>query len=213
MQWLRAPVQQRSQKSLQRILDAAEQILEKKSFSEMSVSEVAGRARSSVGVFYARFGDKLTLLHLLDDRFTAEAEETIEKQLDVVAWKGCTLSDVSAEIIGLLCRIHRRKKGMLRSIILQVREHPDPHFQRNGKRLSRLIVRLAGFLAIWQGEMDLPRPEQGIRLALVMIMATIRETIVFPETTMWPSVHGLGEKGFQAALTESFLRLCGRGKL
>ncbi len=208
MRWLRVPMQQRSQKSLQRILDAAEEILEEKSFAEMSIGEIVVRASSSVGVFYSRFGDKLALLHLLDDRFTAEAEKTIERQLDIAAWKNHSLSDVSAEMIGLLVRIHCRKRGVLRSIVLHVRENPDSHFQKNGRRLSRLIGQTADFLANWKEDMDLPRPEQGIRLALVMVMATIRETVLFGETTMWPAVLGTGEDRLQADLTESFLRLC-----
>ncbi len=208
MRWLRVPMQQRSQKSLQRILDAAEEILEEKSYVEMSVGEIVARASSSVGVFYSRFRDKLALLHLLDDRFTAEAEETIERQLDIAAWRDRSLSDVSAEIIGLLVRIHCRKRGMLRSIALQVRENPDSHFQENGRRLSRLIGRAADFLTNWKEEMALPRPEQGIRLALVMVIATIRETVLFGETTMWPAVLGTGRDRLQADLTESFLRLC-----
>lgn len=209
MKWLRTPVQQRSRKSLERILDAAERILEKKNFAEMSVSEIVSEGRSSVGVFYSRFGDKLALLHLLDDRFTSEATETCDRQLDIAAWKDRSLPEATAEVIGLLCRIHREKKGMLRSIVLQVRQTPDPHFQQNGRRLTGLVGRLADFLARWKGEMDHPRPEHAVRLAMTMLMATIRESILFGETTMWPGLLGLSDEEFEAALTDSFLRQCG----
>lgn len=218
MEWLRAPQQGRSQRSLQRILDTTERILEKKRFAEVSVSEIARQAHSSVGVFYARFPDKLALLHLLDDRFTAEAEETVNRQLDFRKWQTHHLGEVSEEIIGLLCRIHREKKGMMRSIVLQARVSPDPNFQANGKRLSQLIGRIADFLCSWKGEISHPQPERAVRLALVMVIATIKETILFDETTMLKGQLGLGDHAFPAALHESFLRCIGasmpeRGRL
>ncbi len=209
IRWLRAPLQQRSEKTLQRILDATEEILESKSFPEITVSEIVRKARSSVGVFYARFPDKLALLHLLDDRFTAEAEETVRRELEERSWDGRTLEEVSRELIAFLCGIHRRKRGVLRSIILQVRANPDRHFQENGRRLTKVAERIADFLGRSRKESNHPRPEEAFRLALVMVMATIRETVLFSETTMWPELLGLNEEEFHAALTDSFLRLCG----
>ena len=73
--------------------------------------------------------------------------------------------------------------------------------------------RLAAFPANWKGELDHPRPDQAIVFALVMVIATIREAILFPETTMWPNLLGLTEEKFQTALTESFLRQCGVRKV
>src|SRR5688572_1885607 len=71
----RPPQQSRSQATLDRILDAAETVLEEKSFSEATLAEIMDRAGVTVGAFYRRFPDKDALLHLLDNRFFAELHE------------------------------------------------------------------------------------------------------------------------------------------
>ena len=53
----RPPKQRRSQQTLERILLTAEELLREKCFDDVSVAEIAARARSSSGSFYARFPD------------------------------------------------------------------------------------------------------------------------------------------------------------
>src|SRR2546430_7916872 len=65
----RPPQQTRSQETLDRILDAAERVLDEKSFTEATLAEIMERAGVTVGAFYRRFPDKDALLHLLDERF------------------------------------------------------------------------------------------------------------------------------------------------
>ena len=58
MQGVQAPRQARSQRTFDNLLDAAEDLLNEKSFLEISINEIVSRAGSSVGSFYARFDDK-----------------------------------------------------------------------------------------------------------------------------------------------------------
>src|SRR4026208_1757119 len=60
------PQQARSPQTAERITAAALELLEKKSFAEMSVTEIARRAGVSVGGFYARFPSKDALLRYFD---------------------------------------------------------------------------------------------------------------------------------------------------
>lgn len=207
LRWIRSPVQERSQKSLERILDATEEILEEKSFSEITVDEIVKKARSSVGVFYSRFPDKLALLHHLDERFSQEAEETLRQHLDYQTWKDCSFAEISSQIIEFLCRIHAEKKGMLRSIILQVRTRPDLRFQQTGKRLARLINRICDFLLNWRQEINHPHPAQALRFALVMVVSLIHEYTLFSETTMYQKLLHTSQEDFRERLGDSFRRL------
>ena len=70
----RQPQQTRSRQTLERILDATEELLRKKPFEEINVAEIVGLARSSVGSFYARFGSKEGLLPLLYQRYDREVQ-------------------------------------------------------------------------------------------------------------------------------------------
>src|SRR5688572_22216986 len=71
-QFFRPPQQNRSQETLDRILDAAEQVLAEKSFGEATLAEIMERAGVTVGAFYRRYPDKAALLRHLDERFFAE---------------------------------------------------------------------------------------------------------------------------------------------
>ncbi len=74
----RQPKQHRSQKTLNRILDAAERLLDGRDFSEVSVHEISAEAGTSVSSFYARFPDKSALLHGVFERFAAEMRARVE---------------------------------------------------------------------------------------------------------------------------------------
>jgi AcrR family transcriptional regulator len=62
------PQQNRSRRTLDRLLEASESLLKRKRFEEISVAELAREPRSSVGSFYARFPGKDALLDFLDGR-------------------------------------------------------------------------------------------------------------------------------------------------
>src|SRR5215212_10397689 len=84
----RPPQQTRSQETLDRILDAAEQVLGEKSFTEATLAEIMDRAGVTVGAFYRRFPDKDALLHLIDQRFFDELYRRADELLDVERWRG-----------------------------------------------------------------------------------------------------------------------------
>jgi AcrR family transcriptional regulator len=65
------PKQARSERTLQRLLAAAEALIKEKGHAAVSIPEIARRAGSSVGGFYARFRDKDELLRALRRHFRA----------------------------------------------------------------------------------------------------------------------------------------------
>lgn len=203
-QWLRPPLQRRSDASLQRILDAAEALMEERSFSDITVAEIAKKARSSVGVFYSRFPDKLALLHHLDERFACDVEEALERRFTREHWEGRSFADASDDVIAFLFRLHAMKRGMLKSVILQVRTHPNQRFQQTGKRLTRALDRLADFLMNWRTALRHPQPERTVRLALMMTISLIRDLVVFSETTMYQELLGVSLDRAPSFLAEAF---------
>ena len=86
IQWIHPPRQARSQQTLDRLLDAAEELLVTGGFDEITVPEIVERAKSSVGAFYARFKDKDGLLHALHQRTCDDAYAAMEKGLDPADW-------------------------------------------------------------------------------------------------------------------------------
>lgn len=73
----RVPMQDRSQRTHQTLLDALENMLQHQSFSSLSVAEIAAEAGVTTGAIYGRFKDKQGLLHASFDRFR---EAAIDRQ-------------------------------------------------------------------------------------------------------------------------------------
>ena len=64
--YMREPKQQRSQRTLQRILAAAIELFERQGVDSTSITDVAKLARSSVGSLYGRFEGKTDLVRAVD---------------------------------------------------------------------------------------------------------------------------------------------------
>ena len=78
VEWVKPTHQAHSQETLERLLDAAEELVSERGFDNTTVSEIVHRANSSVGAMYARFNDKDSLLVCLHERFCEQALATAD---------------------------------------------------------------------------------------------------------------------------------------
>lgn len=69
------PIQARSRKTQQNLVDALERLLSSKSIGELTVAEIAAQAGVTTGAIYRRFKDKQDLLRAAFDRFLEKTEE------------------------------------------------------------------------------------------------------------------------------------------
>jgi AcrR family transcriptional regulator len=90
---IKAPRQQRSRDSQERILRAAEALIKSKGFEALTTAEVVRRSRTSIGTLYARFGDKTALLHAVQERVQSREEALMRAHLAKVDWDGLSLDD------------------------------------------------------------------------------------------------------------------------
>jgi AcrR family transcriptional regulator len=90
----RAPVQLRSQQTVQRVLDAASSLLQQVSLEEITTTRIAAEAGLSIGALYRFFPDKQTIIDAIAVRhvenFKAEVEPKLLKLIvrDVAGLKG-----------------------------------------------------------------------------------------------------------------------------
>jgi len=181
----RPPQQTRSQETLDRILDAAERVLEEKSFTEATLAEIMERAGVTVGAFYRRFPDKDALLHLLDERFFQEMKQRADDLLDPEHWRGASVSEILTEFARTAVDVYAAKRGVARSVFLRARV--DPVIQATGRQVNaHNIERLRTLLLdpSRRNEVTHPNPERAIALGFMMFFGALRETTVFGE--VWP---------------------------
>jgi AcrR family transcriptional regulator len=96
---VKAPCQQRSRDSQERILRAAESLIKSKGFEALTTAEVVRRSRTSIGTLYARFGDKTALLHAVQDRVQSREEADMRSRLAKVDWDGLSLADTVQRLL------------------------------------------------------------------------------------------------------------------
>lgn len=118
--WVRRPQQGRSQRTLQALLDAAEALLEERSFEEASVQAICDRAGCSVGAFYGRFPSKQDLLRALYARYRDDSLATLE-----TLRPGEPLTDTIAAIIRFVVADYRARPGLRRAFQQAVAVDPE----------------------------------------------------------------------------------------
>ena len=180
LRWVRPPQQARSQETLDRILDAAEALVTQKGFEDTPVAEIAQRAGSSVGAFYARFQDKDALLHALYERYYEQAIATADAALDPARWEGARIAEILDAVVRFLTAIYREQCGLIRAFV--IRNHSGASFQARRERLSHYVSeRLSALLLARQDEISHPDPELAAAFGLSLVFSTLESVILFGE--------------------------------
>ncbi|MEZ5892916.1 MAG: TetR/AcrR family transcriptional regulator [Parvularculaceae bacterium] len=91
----RSPQQERSRVTTAKFVAAAMKLLEKQTFAELSVNELAVTAKRSVGVFYQRFGSKDAFLKILLSSFL----ETGVGPEAALKWQGKTPAEIFSKFL------------------------------------------------------------------------------------------------------------------
>lgn len=112
------PVQARSEQSFRRFLDAAEYLLEDRSWTALKVQDVVAAARGSVGSFYNRFEDKLALLRCLEARLNSDLETAVQALVKEYGRNEELLADADGIIISLFMRFCQQRAGVIRALDL-----------------------------------------------------------------------------------------------
>jgi AcrR family transcriptional regulator len=202
----RPPQQTRSQATLDRILDAAESVLEEKSFGEATLAEIMERAGVTVGAFYRRFPDKDALLHLLDNRFFAELHELAKTALGDAKWQSATVSEIVHEFTTIAVQLYKERRGLLRSLFLRART--DPVIMQSARDVNaHYIDRLRSLLLARADQLHHPDPDRAVQLGLMILVGALRETVLFGE--VWPNQQTVVDERLAAELARAYLAYLG----
>jgi AcrR family transcriptional regulator len=177
LHWVRPPRQTRSQETLERILDSAEEVFAEKGFEAATISEIVRRAKSSVGAVYARFEDKQNLLRCLHVRFCEEAIATADAVLDPASWEGASIRDILSAMIPFLVQVYDDRRGVIRAFIMHGCN--DASFAEQAGRLGNHVAqRLCKLMLARREEIAHPDPELAVDFGLRMILSVLdQETL------------------------------------
>jgi AcrR family transcriptional regulator len=172
VEWVKPTHQARSQETLERLLEAAEEVITERGFDNATVSEIVRRANSSVGAMYARFHDKDSLLVCLHERFCEQALATTESALDPARWEGASIAEIFATTTPFLVETFHQKRGLIRAFI--VRGSGSDQFLERASRVSRAVSeRLIALLMARRDEIKHPDPVLAVDFGLRMTFDTL----------------------------------------
>ena len=178
------PKQARSLETVNRLLDAAEQLLEEEGLDAATVPAIAHRAGVSVGVVYRRFPDKDALLRAVWERFLARKREQSMTVLAACEGLNLPLPQLLRGVIRGSIEAHRRSRNLLRALLLFSRTHPDPKFKRSAHEMNRASLAAVTMLMVGQRErIDHPHPEAAIEFAMIAMASLIQAVILEAEGT------------------------------
>lgn len=210
VEWVKPTHQARSQETLERILDAAEEVISERGFDNATVSEIVRRGKSSVGAMYARFHDKDSLLVCLHERFCEQALATTDAALDALRWEGASIAEIFSAAIPFVVHVYHLRRGLIRAFI--VRGSGDQEFAERAGRLSRAISeKLIALLMARRGEITHPDPVLAVDFGLRMTFDTLDQATLYGDierSTIKYSPEKLAEE-----LSRAFLSYLGVERL
>lgn len=177
---LRKPVQDRSRRTLEALLDATEALLVERRFEEITVAEIILKAGSSTGSFYARFSGKDALLPALYARYHAELPGRLAQVRDGLDYGRMTLADACRRVVREFAASFEARPNLMRAIVIYARTRPDEIRPLLGERAD-VHRQLVEMFRPFHAEIRHGDREAAIRAGLFLVGTTVREAVLFPD--------------------------------
>ncbi len=174
------PKQERSRKSMNQMLEAAEALLEEKTWQELTVQDVVSQAGTSIGAFYGRFRDKEGLLHALDERYFEAIIDRIETAVSDPIWQTLSLAETVQRLAELVVAMLGQGQGVMRTLILQARLTPDTRFREREARLMESLPPLMALVLAHRKQIAHDDVETAVHFGFIQLFFTAREMVIWP---------------------------------
>jgi len=175
------PKQARSERTMYRILDAAEQLIAEQGLAGLSIPEIVRRAGSSVGGFYARFRDKNELLRALEERHFRQLSDHLDAVADEGRWVNASAAQIVRGAVGELVDITNQRRHMIVAFLFRAIQ--DPVLREDALRFRRRVEeRIGALLLRFRDQIRHPDPELAIDLAIQMAFAIMQQHVLIEST-------------------------------
>jgi AcrR family transcriptional regulator len=210
MELMGEPKQSRSEQTQERLLQAAEALILEKGLADASVPEIARRARSSVGGFYARFPDKDALLRALEERFFAEMLGRVEQLADAGRWADASITTIVAACAEELVTVFRERRNLIAAFLHRATRNPEILAEALRFRVATQ-ERIAALLLPRSAELSHPEPRLAIHLGVQFAFALMLQLVAAGDVSAGGRV--LGDRELQHEIVRNFLAYVGAPRL
>lgn len=202
LQTIERPKQRRSQQTLLRLLDAAEALIAEKGIGDVSVPDIARRAGSSVGGFYARFRDKNALLLALEERFFGDLGVRVDELSRPEHWGPASVPSIVRACMVELVDTFRTNEPLIRAFLVRAAQDADllGEALRFRRKVSDGIVAL---LVTRRDAIGHPDPELAIDFGVQQAFGMMHQLSVLGVVSA--GGHTLSDADLVEELSRSFL--------
>lgn len=174
-----APRQERSRRTLGRIVEATEWLLLERGPDGLTVKDVVARAETSVGAFYTRFGSKDDAVVYVQARFWDEVRGQWADFLAPERWEGVGAGPIVAEVIRRFCRLFLSGEVRARALLNELVVRRDEKLLARIRELDAEIARMMGRLleSRWD-ELGHPRPGEAVEVGFRRVISAVRDQVL-----------------------------------
>lgn len=179
LRWVKPPRQERSQETQQRIVDAAQRMMEHgKAFHEIGVAELVKEAQSSVGAFYSRFRDKDALLRVLQAELNRQGFATAAETFAKVGEAEVSIDVLVRAFVQLAVAACREQHGLRRALLVEMARDKGLR-DRAAELSSETCAGLSRLLAARFPSAPVARVELAVDIAHRMVYGLLDQKLLF----------------------------------
>jgi AcrR family transcriptional regulator len=196
---LRPPQQRRSRESLERALAAGIELLAEGGYEAFTITEVAKRARVSVGSLYGRFQSKDGLFHEVQARILDGIKTDQDALLSPPEWDELPADELVRAAVTAAAEVFRRHAPLLR--VMMLRGAADPDVLARGRTSSQqFATAFTDVLLTHRDQIAHQAPELAADICFRMVYDVLARRVTYgptfesPVTLEWDElVRELGE--------------------
>lgn len=176
LQRVHAPKQARSEQRMQDIIQALEDLLDGRTFEEITIPDIAARAGCVPASIYARFRDKPSILVALHESIRDRQIANIDESMRLERHEHLSLDESIFKIIHNLTRYYSRQRNLLRPAYLLGDEEI---YERASALIRHVTDRIAAIVRHRVKTADQDALDKRVELAMRSVYALLQQRMVF----------------------------------
>ncbi len=198
--------QARSRATLERLLRATEAVLDEYGLEGATVPRIAKRAKLSPAAIYRRFPDKDALLRYICLRFFEDKIANFAEAEVAPVPPGITLEMLARKTVAALFCAYTARRGLMRALLQFTYQHPDLAFREKMKDAqAKTFAAMASMFLRFRKDIHHPDPENAVRLGLITVAVTLRETLLTQHLNRWDKIIRISDEQLQEQLAHMLL--------
>lgn len=171
-----APKQARSEQRMQDIIRAMEELLDGRTFEEITIPDIAARAGCVPASIYARFRDKVSILVALHESTRDRQMAAIDESMRLEKHEHLSLEESVFKVMHNLTRYYSRQRNLLRPAYLL---GDDEIYERASALIRHVTERISAIVRHRLKDEKADVIDRRVDLAMRTIYALLQQRMVF----------------------------------